>query len=117
MLKQARQLGDCLIVCVNDDASVRRLKGEPRPLATVADRVAVLGALECVDAVAVFGEDTPEQILSLLRPDLYVKGGDYAIGELPEQHTVESAGGQVVLVPYLDGHSTSSMIRRVQVAP
>lgn len=116
MLKQARQLGDCLIVCLNDDASVRHLKGEPRPLATVADRAAVLEALECVDAVAVFGEDTPERILSVLRPDVYVKGGDYAIGELPEQDTVESAGGQVVLVPYLDGHSTSTMIRRARAA-
>jgi len=116
MLKQARQLGDCLIVCVNDDASVSRLKGEPRPLATVADRAAVLEALECVDAVAVFGEDTPERILSVLRPDVYVKGGDYAIGELPEQATVESAGGHVVLVPYLDGHSTSTMIQRARAA-
>lgn len=116
MLRQARQLGDCLIVCVNDDASVRRLKGEPRPLVTMADRVAILEALECVDAVIVFGEDTPERILSVLQPDVYVKGGDYAIGELPEQDTVESAGGQVVLVPYLDGRSTSSMIQRAQAA-
>ena len=115
MLQQARQLGDCLIVCVNSDASVRRLKGEPRPLVCEEDRAGVLSALACVDAVVVFEEDTPSRILGEIRPDVYVKGGDYAIEELLERVTVEAGGGRVVLVPYLDGRSTTSLIQRAQL--
>ncbi len=115
MLEQARQLGDCLIVCVNGDASVARLKGHPRPLVTAADRVAVLEALSCVDAVLIFDEDTPVQALVRLRPHIYVKGGDYAIGDLPERAAVERGGGQVLLLPYLDGRSTTSLMQRASL--
>jgi D-beta-D-heptose 7-phosphate kinase/D-beta-D-heptose 1-phosphate adenosyltransferase len=112
LLQQARQLGDCLIVCLNSDASVSRLKGPPRPLVTASDRAAVLMALSCVDAVIVFEEESPAQLLALLRPHVYVKGGDYALADLPERAVIEQHGGQVVLVPYVDGRSTTSLIER-----
>ena len=112
LLQQARRLGDCLIVCVNDDASVTRLKGPTRPVVTAEDRAAVLEGLGCVDRVVVFEGDTPAEVLSRIRPHVFVKGGDYAVGDIPESAAVEKHGGQVVLVPYLDGRSTTSMIAR-----
>ncbi|MEU6773080.1 PfkB family carbohydrate kinase [Streptomyces sp. NPDC046759] len=117
LLQAARRAGDCLIVCVNSDESVSRRKGAGRPLVPVADRVRVLRALECVDAVAVFTEDTPERVLGELRPHIWAKGGDYARTELPEQPLVESWGGQVLLLPYLDGRSTTGLARRAALAP
>jgi len=110
-LQAARRLGDCLIVCVNDDASVRRLKGPDRPLVAQADRVAVLEGLGCVDAVTLFGEDTPEAILDRLRPDIWAKGADYAVADLPEAALVASWGGEAVVLPYLAGRSTSQLIQ------
>ncbi|MFJ2302542.1 D-glycero-beta-D-manno-heptose 1-phosphate adenylyltransferase [Streptomyces sp. NPDC087787] len=117
LLQAARRVGDCLIVCVNSDASVRRRKGAGRPLVPAADRVRVLRALECIDAVVVFDEDTPERVLSELRPHIWAKGGDYALTSLPEQPLVESWGGQVLLLPYLDGRSTTRLARRAAQAP
>jgi D-beta-D-heptose 7-phosphate kinase/D-beta-D-heptose 1-phosphate adenosyltransferase len=117
MLEQARLLGDCLIVCINGDASVARLKGRPRPLVPVADRVAVLEALACVDGVLIFDEDTPVHALDQLQPHIYVKGGDYAIEDLPERAVVERGGGQVLLLPYLDGRSTTSLLQRASLGP
>jgi D-beta-D-heptose 7-phosphate kinase/D-beta-D-heptose 1-phosphate adenosyltransferase len=110
MLEAARALGDCLIVCLNSDASVRRLKGADRPLVGQDDRSAVLAALGCVDAVAVFEEDDPRAILGELRPDIWVKGGDYALGDLPETEVLAEWGGTAVIVPYVDGHSTTRLI-------
>ncbi|HWB71428.1 MAG TPA: D-glycero-beta-D-manno-heptose 1-phosphate adenylyltransferase [Egibacteraceae bacterium] len=110
-LAAARRLGDCLIVCLNSDASVRRLKGPDRPLVPQNDRAAVLDALACVDAVAVFDEDTPTQILHRLRPDVWVKGADYAVGDLPEAALVASWAGQTVVLPYLPGRSTTRLIQ------
>jgi rfaE bifunctional protein nucleotidyltransferase chain/domain/rfaE bifunctional protein kinase chain/domain len=112
MLRAARALGDCLIVCVNSDASVRRAKGADRPVNSAADRAAVLSALECVDAVEIFEEDTPEEILRRLQPDVWVKGGDYTIEELPEASVVTSWGGQTVVLPYLPGRSTTEILAR-----
>ncbi|WP_225827412.1 PfkB family carbohydrate kinase [Streptomyces naphthomycinicus] len=117
LLQAARRAGDCLVVCVNSDASVRRRKGDGRPLVPAADRVRVLRALECVDAVAVFDEDTPERILGELRPHIWAKGADYARTRLPEQALVESWGGQVLLLPYLDGRSTTGLARRAALSP
>ncbi|MBL1084566.1 bifunctional heptose 7-phosphate kinase/heptose 1-phosphate adenyltransferase [Streptomyces actinomycinicus] len=117
LLQAARRAGDCLIVCVNSDDSVRRRKGDGRPLVPAADRVRVLRALECVDAVAVFEEDTPERLLGELRPHIWAKGGDYARTPLPEQPLVESWGGQVLLLPYLDGRSTTVLARRAALGP
>ena len=113
MLQAARELGDCLIVCLNSDASVRRLKGEDRPLVPEDDRAAVLGALGCVDAVVVFEEDTPAALLERLRPDLFAKGGDYTADELPEAAVVERWGGDVVILPYVAGRSTTGLIGEV----
>lgn len=112
-LEAARGLGDCLVVCVNSDRSVTGLKGPGRPLVGEADRVRLLAALGCVDAVVLFDEPTPVELLSRLRPDIWVKGGDYAGGDsdtLPEADLLRSWGGQAVIVPYLDGRSTSKMI-------
>ncbi|KUO06917.1 PfkB family carbohydrate kinase [Streptomyces sp. DSM 15324] len=109
--------GGCLVVCVNSDDSVRRRKGSGRPLVALADRVRVLRALECVDEVAVFDEDTPERLLAALRPHIWAKGGDYALTRLPETSLVESWGGQVVLFPYLDGRSTTGLARRAAAGP
>ncbi|CAL9381941.1 Bifunctional protein HldE [Streptomyces sp. enrichment culture] len=112
LLQAARRLGDCLVVCVNSDASVRRRKGEGRPVNPLADRIRVLRALACVDAVAVFDEDTPERLLADLRPDVWVKGGDYAGAELPEAALLQEWGGQAVLLPYLDGRSSTALMER-----
>ncbi|CAM5265406.1 D-glycero-beta-D-manno-heptose 1-phosphate adenylyltransferase [Streptomyces aurantiogriseus] len=117
LLQAARRTGDCLVVCVNSDASVRRRKGRGRPLVPVADRIRVLRALECVDAVAVFDEDTPERLLTELRPHIWAKGGDYALERLPEAPLVESWGGQVVLFPYLDGRSTTGIAEKAALSP
>ncbi|MFD8273630.1 D-glycero-beta-D-manno-heptose 1-phosphate adenylyltransferase [Streptomyces flaveolus] len=112
LLQAARRLGDCLVVCVNSDASVRRRKGDGRPVNPLADRVRVLRALACVDAVAVFDEDTPERLLGDLRPDVWVKGGDYAGADLPEAALLQEWGGQAVLLPYLDGRSSTALMAR-----
>jgi D-beta-D-heptose 7-phosphate kinase/D-beta-D-heptose 1-phosphate adenosyltransferase len=113
-LQAARALGDFLVVCLNSDASVRRLKGRGRPINKVADRVAMLTALECVDAVAVFGEDEPTVLLDRIRPDLWVKGGDHTGLELPESALVASWGGRVATVPYLNGHSSKAMLEALE---
>jgi D-beta-D-heptose 7-phosphate kinase / D-beta-D-heptose 1-phosphate adenosyltransferase len=116
-LQAARQLGDCLVVCLNSDDSVRRLKGPDRPLVTQDDRARLVAALSCVDAVAIFDEATPVELLSQLRPDVWVKGGDYYLDDpdsqpvLPEAQLIRGWGGQSVVVPYLDGHSTTSLIQ------
>jgi rfaE bifunctional protein nucleotidyltransferase chain/domain/rfaE bifunctional protein kinase chain/domain len=112
-LEAARALGDCLVVCLNSDRSVRRLKGEGRPLVHQADRAAVLLGLACVDAVVTFDEDTPARVLERLRPHLFVKGGDYGVGDLPEAGVLATWGGRAVVVPYLEGRSTSSMVEAV----
>ncbi|WP_406725698.1 PfkB family carbohydrate kinase [Streptomyces sp. GD-15H] len=112
LLEAARRSGDCLVVCLNSDESVRRLEGPGRPLVPVADRARVLRALGCVDAVEVFDEDTPERLLSRLRPHIWAKGGDYGAADLPEAELVRSWGGEVVLLPYLDGRSTTTLATR-----
>jgi D-beta-D-heptose 7-phosphate kinase/D-beta-D-heptose 1-phosphate adenosyltransferase len=114
-LRAARGLGDCLVVCINSDESVRRLKGPSRPLVTAADRARVLEALEFVDAVVVFDEDTPAEVLDRLRPDVWAKGGDYAGADLPEAAVLRRWGGQAVVLPYLDGHSTTALVERSRV--
>jgi D-beta-D-heptose 7-phosphate kinase / D-beta-D-heptose 1-phosphate adenosyltransferase len=109
-LSAARALGDCLVVLLNSDASVRRLKGPGRPVHTAADRAAVLTSLRAVDAVVVFDEDDPTRALQDLRPDVWAKGGDYDVDALPESALVRGWGGQTVSLPYLDGHGTSQIL-------
>jgi D-beta-D-heptose 7-phosphate kinase/D-beta-D-heptose 1-phosphate adenosyltransferase len=110
LLRQARDLGDALIVLVNSDESVRTLKGAGRPVMHDVDRARVLGALACVDAVAIFDAPTPERILESLRPDIWVKGGDYVAAELPESGVVYRHGGEVVILPTVAGYSSSRLI-------
>jgi D-beta-D-heptose 7-phosphate kinase / D-beta-D-heptose 1-phosphate adenosyltransferase len=114
-LEAARALGDCLVVCLNSDASVRRLKGAGRPVVNEADRAAVLRALRCVDAVLVFEEDTPAAALERLRPDVWAKGGDYAGRELPEAAVLEQWGGQAVVLPFVDGKSSTRLIEEASL--
>jgi D-beta-D-heptose 7-phosphate kinase/D-beta-D-heptose 1-phosphate adenosyltransferase len=109
-LQAARSLGDCLVVCLNSDASVRALKGPRRPVVAQADRAAVLLALGCVDAVEVFDEATPAAVLERLRPDLWVKGGDYAVRDLPEAAVLAGWGGRALVLPFLEGRSTTRLI-------
>jgi rfaE bifunctional protein nucleotidyltransferase chain/domain/rfaE bifunctional protein kinase chain/domain len=110
-LRAARRLGDCLIVCLNSDDSVRRLKGPDRPLVGQDDRAAVLRALECVDEVAIFDEDTPVALLERLRPSLFAKGGDYNVADLPEADALARWGGHAVTLPFVTGRSTTRLIR------
>jgi rfaE bifunctional protein nucleotidyltransferase chain/domain len=112
LLQQARAAGDCLIVCLNSDRSVRALKGLGRPVHGEAARAELLLALSCVDAVEVFDEDTPERVLADLRPHLFVKGADYRRGDLPEERVLARWGGRVVVVPLLGDHSTTDSIHR-----
>lgn len=112
-LQAARTLGDALIVCLNGDASVRRLKGAGRPLVGEDDRAAVLRALGCVDAVAVFDEDTPVELLRRLRPHVWAKGGDYAHERLPETDALRAWGGRTVILPFVEGRSTTRLIEEV----
>ncbi|WP_082948728.1 PfkB family carbohydrate kinase [Mycobacterium sp. 1274756.6] len=110
LLRRARELGDALVVLINSDASVRRLKGEGRPVVSAADRAKVLAALACVDGVVVFNDTDPTAMLDRLRPDIWVKGGDYRDVELPEAPTVTRNGGEVVLLPTVPGYSTTKLI-------
>ncbi|MDM7885537.1 PfkB family carbohydrate kinase [Curtobacterium sp. RHCKG23] len=108
-LSAARALGDCLVVCLNSDDSVRALKGPERPIMSQDDRVELLLALDCVDAVVVFDEHTPDEALRRFRPDVWAKGGDYAASELPEAATLAEWGGRVVTVPFHPGRSTTRL--------
>ena len=113
LLASARKLGDCLVVCLNSDASVTRLKGPDRPLVSVRDRAKVLAALACVDGVVVFSEDTPAEVLQRVRPDVYVKGGDYRAEDVPETAVIKEWGGRTVILPYMEGRSTSHMVEKI----
>ena len=113
-LQAARALGDGLVVLLNSDASVRRLKGPARPVHSHDDRARVLLGLSCVDAVVVFDEDDPGRALRRIRPDVWAKGGDYEDADLPEAAVVRSWGGRVVLLPYLSGRSTTAVLQSIE---
>ena len=117
-LQAARLLGDALAVGVNGDASAGRLKGPRRPLTPEAERAEILAALECVDLVTIFGEDTACELVKEVRPAIYVKGGDYSLDPddptfPPEGQVVREYGGEVHVVPFVAGHSTSEILRRI----
>ncbi len=116
MLREARKLGDMLVVGVNSDASARRVKGPGRPVTLEEDRVELLEALPCVDRVVVFDEDTPEALIRRIKPDLHVKGGDHADERLPEESMVEKFVGEVVVLPLLPGRSASATIEHIRSA-
>ncbi|HHN78176.1 MAG TPA: D-glycero-beta-D-manno-heptose 1-phosphate adenylyltransferase, partial [Phycisphaerales bacterium] len=114
MLEEAASLGDFLVVGLNNDDSVRRLKGDGRPINNAADRARMLSALRAVDAVVLFGEDTPERLLRAIKPDVLVKGGDYTPEQVVGREIVEQAGGRVVVVSHEPGKSTSDMLQRMR---
>lgn len=115
-LYQARDLGDALVVGVNADASVRELKGRGRPLIAGRDRAFLVAALGYVDAVTLFEEDTPQALIRALLPDVLVKGGDYQPDEVVGRAEVEAAGGRLVLLPLVEGHSTSGLAERIRAS-
>lgn len=108
-LETARGQADFLVVGVNSDDSVRRLKGPNRPLVDARDRAELLAGFACVDMVVVFAEDTPVEILAQVRPDVHIKGGDYKLEDLPEREVVERHGGRILITPLIPGHSTSRL--------
>jgi rfaE bifunctional protein nucleotidyltransferase chain/domain len=114
-LAQARELGASLVVGVNSDASVKMLgKGDDRPINTEADRQALLAALASVDVVALFTEQTPVQLIEKIRPDIYVKGGDYEIDTLPETRVVKMWGGKAVAIPFIYERSTTTLLGKIR---
>jgi rfaE bifunctional protein nucleotidyltransferase chain/domain len=113
-LEAARALGDVLVVGLNDDASVRRLKGPGRPILLLAERAEVLAGLSAVDHLVAFAEDTPRALIEILAPDVLVKGADWAEDAIVGREEVEAAGGRVVRVPMLPGRSTTSMLERIR---
>lgn len=112
-LQQARSLGDVLVVGVNTDAGVRRLKGPRRPVVPEEERAELLAGLACVDYVTLFDEPLPNETLTALRPQLHVKGGDYEAERLPETALVRAMGGEVVIMPLVEGRSTTDVFRRI----
>lgn len=115
-LAEARALGDALVVAVNEDASVRSFKGDLRPILPEGERAELLDALRMVDYVTLFGTRTPVPLIEMVRPALYVKGGDYALGDLPETPVVLEYGGQVQILGLVPGRSTTNIIAKIQAA-
>ena len=113
-LAKARVLGDSLVVGLNSDSSVRRIKGEGRPVNNEVARATVLCALECVDHVVIFEEDTPYRLIERIRPDVLVKGGDWDVDTIVGADIVRSSGGRVLTIPFEDGYSTTSIIDRIR---
>jgi len=113
-LRQARALGELLVVALNSDDSVARLKGPERPVNPLVDRAGVVGAIDCVDVVTAFEQDSPVELLERVRPDVYAKGGDYTPQMLPETPVVERLGGQVRVLDYLSDHSTTAIVSRIR---
>jgi len=112
-LQQARRLGDLLVLGLNTDASIRRLKGPKRPLIDEEERAHILAALSCIDYVVLFDEETPYELIQLLRPDILVKGGDYTVEGVVGHDLVEGWGGRVELITFVDGKSTTSTIEKI----
>lgn len=116
-LEKAHALGDALYLGLNGDTSTGRLKGTGRPLVPAVERARLLAALQPVSTVIIFEQDTADSLLEALKPDIYVKGGDYANKVLPERALVESYGGQIILIDYLPNHSTTELIARIKALP
>ena len=114
-LSEAKQKADILVVGLNSDASVRRIKGSLRPVNKQLDRARVLSALSCVDFVAIFNEDTPLQLIKFLKPDVLIKGGDWKPEEIIGADFVKAHGGRVLSIPYLKGYSTSKLIEQISL--
>ncbi len=113
IFKEAKKLGDVFIVAVNEDESVRKIKGESRPIFPLEERLEVLEAIENIDYLLSFAEETPQRVIAALLPDVLVKGGDWAPEEVVGKREVEEAGGKVVIIPYLEGRSSSEILDRI----
>ena len=113
-LQKARELGDCLVLGLNSDASVRRLKGPGRPVNNENDRAEVIGALKSVDYVTIFDEPTASELIALVKPAVYAKGGDYTLDTLPEAKIVQSYGGEVAFIDLVEGRSTTNIIEKIK---
>lgn len=113
-LTAAKSFGDILIVGLNTDSSVKLLKGETRPINNEKDRAEILLGLKAVDYVVLFGERTAENLVAEIRPEVYVKGGDYTLDKIPEAKIVQAYGGRVELVKFVDGHSTTNLIQKMR---
>ena len=113
-LTQARAIGDALVVALNSDRSVRALKGDGRPIMNEQERAEVIAALEAVDYVIVFDEETPRELIATLLPDVLVKGGDWPLGQIVGRDEVEAVGGRVLSLPYVEGSSTTDIIERIR---
>jgi len=116
-LTEARAMGDALVVAINSDRTVRLLKGQGRPILTEKERVEVIAALEAVDYVTVFDEETPHSLIAQLLPDVLVKGGDWQLSEIVGREEVERVGGRVLSLPFLEGSSTTEIIERIKRLP
>jgi D-beta-D-heptose 7-phosphate kinase/D-beta-D-heptose 1-phosphate adenosyltransferase len=112
-LKEARGLGDVLVLALNSDLSVRSIKGEKRPLTPEQERAEVIASLESVDYVTIFGEDTPLELIEYLRPDILVKGGDWAEEAVVGREAVRKWGGKVILIPLVEGSSTTNVVEKI----
>ncbi len=113
-LSKARSLGDILIIAINNDESVRKLKGPGRPVNQERDRALALACLRFVDYVTFFSEQTPERTIEILKPEIHTKGGDYRPEDLPEKRVIDSYGGKIELIQFVDGYSTTNLIEKVQ---
>lgn len=113
-LKQAKSLGDILIVGLNSDASVRRIKGNQRPIIPEIERAEILDAVKPIDYVVIFEEDTPENLIHIVKPDFLIKGGDYKAEDVVGARFVQSYGGKVVILPYIQGNSTTNIIQKIK---
>ncbi len=113
-LDRAAELGDVLIIGLNDDDSIRRLKGESRPIIPLQDRAIMLAALRAVDLVVPFAEDTPLNLITTMMPDILIKGGDYQPDDIVGAKEIRQSGGEVIVMPFIDGHSSTNLIQRIQ---
>ncbi|MEK6949532.1 MAG: D-glycero-beta-D-manno-heptose 1-phosphate adenylyltransferase [Nanoarchaeota archaeon] len=112
-LQEAKKLGDILIVAVNSDSSVKKIKGPKRPLNNENDRAEALAALECVDYVSIFSEENPIKTFEIIKPNIHVKGGDYKINQIIEKNIIEKNNGKIVLIPKVEGYSTTAFIEKI----
>lgn len=113
LLREAKKLGDVLVVAVNDDSSIRKIKGSSRPIFPLEERLEILESIEDIDWLVVFSQESPKKVIESLLPDVLVKGGDWLPEEVVGKQEVEEAGGKVIIIPFLSGHSSSEMVRKI----
>lgn len=112
-LQKSKSMGDILVVGINSDSSTKNLKGEKRPINNENERAEILSGLSCIDYVTIFNEKTPEKFLAQIKPNIHVKGGDYSLNQIAEKRVVEENGGKVVLLPLVEGYSTTNLINKI----